>query len=94
MAKYKLECYGWEAEALALSLTEKQVMDIQQMLEENGYDNISEARFELDDIGIDIYEADIFHFTKPLSEGKLLFKVVTETDEEIFKQVDGHLKTA
>jgi hypothetical protein len=40
MAKYKLECYGWEAEALALSLTEKQVMDIQQMLEENGYDNI------------------------------------------------------
>lgn len=45
----------------------------------------SEARFELDDIGIDIYEADIFHFTKPLSEGKLLFKVVTETDEEIFR---------
>lgn len=85
MAKYKLECYGWEIEAIAKSLTEKQVDNIHQLMADNDYDELYETRHELDEIGIDIYEADIFHFTKPLYAGKLLFKVVTETDEEVFR---------
>ena len=83
MKKYKLECYGWCIEAVAKSLTERQVDDILLLMEKNGYEELHEARYELDEIGLDIYEADIFHFTKPLYSGKLLFKVVTEKDEEV-----------
>lgn len=85
MAKYKLECYGWEIEAMALSLTEEQVEDIQILMEDNGYDEISEARFELEDIGIDLYESDIFHLSKPMYNEKLWFKVVNEAEEEVIK---------
>jgi len=90
MAKYKLECYGWEIEAMAKSLTAEQVEDIQQLLLDNDYNDVSEARFELDEIGIDIYEADIFHFTKPLFSD-LLLRVVTETDEEVLRFGDEAL---
>lgn len=83
MAKYKLECYGWEMEAMALSLTEDRAEDIQQFVEDQGCDHVSEVRNELDEIGIDVYEADIFHFTKPLDNPKLNFRVVNEADEEI-----------
>lgn len=83
MKKYKLECYGWCIEAVAKSLTERQVDDILLLMEKNGYEELHEARYELDEIGLDIYESDIFHFTKPLYSGKLLFKVVTEKDEEV-----------
>lgn len=85
MAKYKLECYGWEIEAMALSLTEERVEDIQQFLEDEGYDNVGEARNELDEIGIDVYEADIFHFTKPLDNPKLSFSLFNEANEEVLK---------
>lgn len=37
MAKYKLECYGWEMEAMSRALTVEQVENIQEMLEEEGY---------------------------------------------------------
>ena len=85
MAQYKLECYGLEIEARALSLSEKQVEGIQQLMETNGYDEVSEAAYELDDIGIDVYDGDIFHFTKPLFNCKTLFKVVNEAEEEVLR---------
>ncbi len=48
MKKYKLECYGWSIEAVAKSLTERQVDDILLLMEKNGYEEFHEARYELD----------------------------------------------
>ena len=80
MAKYKLNVYGWEVEALGHSLTNEQVERIQELMEENGYDELWECRFDLEDEGIieDLYNPNLFHISKALDNGATWFRVYDE----------------
>lgn len=80
MAKYKLKVYGWEMEALAHSMTDEQVKQIQDLMEENEYDELGEARFDLEDEGIieDMYMPDLFHMSAPMDNDTAFFEVEDE----------------
>lgn len=47
MKKYKLECYGWSIEAVAKSLTERQVDDILLLMEKNGYEEFQDIQLKM-----------------------------------------------
>lgn len=71
--KYTLEFYGWEMEAIGHKLTNEQVDEIKNLMEENGYDELYECRFDLEDEGIvdDLYNPNLFHISKPLYNDRL-----------------------
>jgi hypothetical protein len=45
--KYTLNAYGWSMEAVAKELTDEQVQIIKDKMEEEGYDELYQLRFEL-----------------------------------------------
>ena len=83
MAKYKLQVYGWEMEGIGHSLTDEQVDRIKELMEENGYEELHECRFDLEDAGIldDLYGPDLFHVSRALDNGRLFFQVYDENEE-------------
>ena len=85
MAKYKLNVYGWEMEAVGHTLTNEQVQSIKDLMEENGYESVSECIFELEDEGIldDLYSPDLFHISRALDNGRLWFQVYDENEENV-----------
>ena len=75
--KYTIEFYGWEMEAQGYSVTNDQVEDIIELMDENAADELWEVRSELEDVGIDVWdEGDLFHISKPLYNGTLWAKVM------------------
>jgi len=84
MTNYKLNVYGWEVEALGHTLTNEQVQQIKDLMEENGYE-LWQCRSELEELGIldDIYNPDLFHVTRALDNGGCLFKVYDETEQNV-----------
>lgn len=66
MWQYEIEILGTGIEVTASSVTKKQVGYIQQYLNMQGYDDITQAQKELKYIGVNINKADVFHFFKPL----------------------------
>jgi len=87
MAKYKLEVYGWEMEATAHTLTNEQVERIKELMEEKGYNELWECRWDLEEEGIvnDIHDGDLFHISKALNNGNVYFRVLNEKDEVILE---------
>lgn len=86
MAKYKLNVYGWEMEAVGHTLTNEQVQSIKDLMEENGYESVSECIFELEDEGIldDLYSPDLFHISRGVRHlGRLWFQVYDENEENV-----------
>jgi len=85
MAKYTLEVYGWEMEALGHSLTDEQVEKIEELMEENEYDELSETRWDLEDEGIieDMYNPDLFHMSAPMDNGNTHFILKDEQGNEV-----------
>ena len=85
MAKYKLNVYGWEMEAVGHTLTNEQVQSIKDLMEENGYDELWECRFDLEDEGIieDLYNPNLFHISKALDNGATWFRVYDENEENL-----------
>ena len=85
MSKYKLNVYGWEMEAVGHTLTNEQVQSIKDLMEENGYESVSECIFELEDEGIldDLYSPDLFHISRALDNGRLWFQVYDENEENV-----------
>ena len=85
MSKYKLNVYGWEMEAVGHSITNEQVQSIKDLMEENGYESVSECIFELEDEGIldDLYSPDLFHISRALDNGRLWFQVYDENEENV-----------
>lgn len=64
--KYTVEFYGWEMEAQGYSLTNEQVEGVVDLMDEMDVDELWEVRSEMEDIGIDIWDApDLFHISKP-----------------------------
>jgi len=85
MAKYKLNVYGWEMEAMGHTLRNEQVERIKEIMEENEYESLSECRFELEEDGVvdDIYNPDLFHISKALDNGRTWFRVYDENEENL-----------
>lgn len=90
MAKYKLNVYGWEMEAVGHSITNEQVQSIKDLMEENGYESVSECIFELEDEGIldDLYSPDLFHISRALDNGRLWFQVYDENEENVIVEFE------
>ena len=87
MAKYTLKTYGWEMEAVAHSLTDEKVEQIQNLVEENEYDSLTECRWDLEESGIieDIYNPDLFHMSAGMDNGTMMFVVEDEEGNEVLK---------
>ncbi len=85
MAKYILKTYGWEMEAIAHIISDDQVEQIQSLMEENEYDELTDARWDLEEAGIipDMYMPDIFHMSAPMDNGLLSFVVEDENGTEV-----------
>ena len=85
MTKYKLHVYGWEVEAMGHTLTDEQVQQIKDLMEENGYDQLWECRTDLEDLGIvdDIYNPELFHVSRALDNGSNYFRVYDENEENV-----------
>lgn len=90
MANYILHVYGWEMEALAHSLTNEQVASIQELMEENGYNELWECRYDIENEGIiyDLYNPDLFHISKALDNGATWFKVYDENEKNVILEFE------
>jgi len=90
MAKYKLNVYGWEMEAIGHSITNEQVQSIKDLMEENEYTELWECLYDLEDEGIlnDLYGPDLFHISKALDNGRLHFKVYDENEENVIVEFE------
>ena len=85
MAKYTLEVYGWEMEAVGHKLTDEQVEQIEELMDENEYDELVEVRWDLEDEGIieDMYNPELFHMSAPMDNGMTHFVVKDEEGNEV-----------
>jgi hypothetical protein len=82
--KYTLNSYGWSAEFIGKTITKEQTKQIEDLMEERGVEELWEVRFDLDDeMGIDIWDGDLLHITKPLNNGNISFELLDEDDKII-----------
>jgi hypothetical protein len=82
--KYTLKTYGWEMDVVAKSLTDEQVSDIKNLMEENGYDDLWMARFDLEsELGIDIWDGDLFRLGKAFDNGTMSCVIHDEEGKEL-----------
>lgn len=73
-------------EAIGKSLTDEQVLKIKEFMTENGYENLWEARFELDGLlDIDIWDGELFHLSKAFDNGVMHFVIEDEEGKEVLK---------
>jgi len=73
-------------EAIGKSLTDEQVSKIKEFMNENGYENLWEARFELDQLlDIDIWDGELFHLSKAFDNGVMNFVIEDEEGKEVLK---------
>ena len=73
-------------EAIGKSLTDEQVSKIKEFMNENGYENLWEARFELDQLlDIDIWDGELFHLSKAFDNGGMNFVIEDEEGKEVLK---------
>jgi hypothetical protein len=91
MTKYKLEFYGWELEGVGHSLTDEQVVQIKEIVEENGYKELWETRSDLEEKEIidDLYNPDLFHVSRCLWNSGMWFSIKDESDNEVLR-FDGN----
>jgi hypothetical protein len=90
MQKYKLHVYGWEMESLAHSITNEQVQHIQELMKNNGYNELWECRQDLESENIidDIFNPDLFHDSKAIYNDSISFKVYDENEENLICEFD------
>lgn len=94
MSKYRLEVYGWEMEALGHSISDEQVQQIVDLIEDKGYDELWECRNngDLEEEGIipDIYNPDLFHISRALDNGHVFYVLKDEDGKTLseFEQKD------
>ena len=89
MKKYKLALWGWEVEAVGHSLTDKQVDGIQSLMKEKEYDELWEARWDIEEneeLGLnDWWSPDLFHETSPLDNSALTGHLTDENDKTVLE---------
>lgn len=85
--KYKLEVYGWSMEAMAHSLNDQQLEDIEILMKDKNYKELWESRFELEveEIVGDLWSPDLFQMNAPLDNGNLFFVVKDEHEKVVLE---------
>ena len=84
MAKYTLNTYGWSFEAICKSLTDEQVQIIKDKMEEEGFSELHEIRFDLDELlDLDFWDGEIFHKTEAFDNGTMTFQVIDEEGNKV-----------
>ena len=83
MAKYTLNTYGWSFEAVCKSLTDEQVQLIKDKMEEEGFSELHEIRFDLDELlDLDFWDGEIFHKTEAFDNGTMHFELLDEEENK------------
>ena len=86
MAKYTLNTYGWSFEAICKSLTDEQVQIIKDKMEEEGFSELHEIRFDLDELlDLDFWDGEVFHRTEAFNNGTMTFQVVDEEGTKLLE---------
>jgi hypothetical protein len=84
--KYTLETHGWTVDASCHSLTDEQVSKIQEIMTENGYDELWEMRNEIEEnLDINIFEPNMFQVSKGIHNNSLYFYVKDEEGNIVTK---------
>ena len=86
MAKYTLNTYGWSFEAVCKSLTDEQVQIIKDKMEEEGFSELHEIRFDLDELlDLDFWDGEIFHKTEAFDNGTMHFELLDEEENKVLE---------
>jgi hypothetical protein len=86
MAKYTLNTYGWSFEAICKSLTDEQVQIIKDKMEEEGFSELHEIRFDLDELlDLDFWDGEIFHKTEAFDNGTMHFEIIDEEENKVLE---------
>jgi len=84
MAKYTLNTYGWSFEAICKTLTHEQVQLIRDKMEEEGFSELHEIRFDLDELlDLDFWDGEVFHKTEAFDNGTMTFQVIDEEGNKV-----------
>ena len=84
MAKYTLDTYGWSFEAVCKSLTDEQVQLVKDKMEEEGFTELHEIRFDLDELlDLDFWDGEVFHKTEAFDNGTMTFQVIDEEGNKV-----------
>lgn len=84
MAKYTINTYGWSLEAICKSLTDEQVQTIREKMDEEGYSELHELRFDLDELlNLDFWDGEIFHKTEAFDNGTMHFEIIDEEGNKV-----------
>jgi hypothetical protein len=84
MKKYKLECYGWEMEALCHSLDNDKAERINKLVEEG--QELYEAVNDIEDFDVDIYSPDVFQIVDIYSPDVFQISRGLDNDKIFFKE--------
>jgi hypothetical protein len=86
MAKYTLNTYGWSFEAVCKSLTDEQIQIIKDKMEEEGFSELHEIRFDLDELlDLDFWDGEIFHKTEAFDNGTMHFELLDEEENKVLE---------
>jgi len=86
MAKYTLNTYGWSFEAICKTLTDEQVQLIRDKMDEEGFTELHEIRFDLDALlDLDFWDGEVFHRTEAFNNGTMTFQVVDEEGTKLLE---------
>jgi hypothetical protein len=77
--KYTLNTYGWSFEVICKSLTDKQVQIIKDKMDKEGFSELHEIRFELDELlDLDFWDGEILHKTEAFDNSTMYFEIIDE----------------
>ncbi len=86
MAKYTLNTYGWSFEAICKTLTHEQVQLIRDKMEEEGFSELHEIRFELDELlDLDFWDGEVLHKTEAFDNGAMHFELLDEEENKVLE---------
>ena len=86
MAKYTLNTYGWSFEAICKTLTDEQVQLIRDKMDEEGFTELHEIRFDLDALlNLDFWDGEVFHRTEAFDNDTMTFQVVDEEGTKVLE---------
>ena len=84
MAKYTVNTYGWSFEAICKTLTDKQVQLIKDKMDEEGFSELHEIRFDLDELlDLDFWDGEVFHKTEAFDNGTMYFEIIDEEGNKV-----------
>lgn len=84
MAKYTVNTYGWSFEAICKSLTDEQVQLIREKMDEEGFSELHEIRFDLAELfDFDLWDGEVFHRTEAFDNDTMRFEILDEEGNKV-----------